>query len=346
MTLVRVAALALAIACSRSRDREPPPLIANELVGKAPHDAAVPVDAGPPAWIEEAIARGGPGLCAAIRDGGVVVWRRDASGHVVESLELDAKHHRDPVGRKDYRYDRTGRLVRITERGADNHSFDTTTDLFYDARGRIVRVRDHHEPGALVHGDTNITYEWHGEPVTAPAVDRTRDGSENPRDPIGHVIAFHGTVREARFYDGSPAPQPETEYVHTFDARGRLVSTTSVGWAGPPKDAHYEWDPDDQLVEIRDPTSTWPVTRYTWRDHVAIEIRNLDRDGKEVRREAHRHDARGRLVETLIFVPPATDGRLASTHVDPATNTLVETYVMDEATGPRFRIGYRYDCGP
>jgi YD repeat-containing protein len=274
--------------------------------------------------------------------------QRDADGRHIESLAFNNKHPREPSERTELSYDRTGRLARVIRRATGgSHDWDTTTDLWYDAQDRIVRVRRHHESGPYAKEDLNVTYKWKGKRL-ARAVDVQLPRSDDPADPIHDAIAFEGTVHEARYHDGSPAPQPEDEYDNIYDARGRLVEIRSVGWAHPRSPKRYEWDADDQLVSIRDDSNlSTPVTRYVWRDHRLTAIEDLDRDGKRVRWETFRYDARGRVVERLVFVVPDKNGRLESSVYDRENQVLVNKYVEDEdVSQPRFRTAFRYDCGP
>lgn len=331
----------LAIACSRPRDRESaasaPPVAA------IPRDArAVTPDAAPP-WLVDALARGGPGLCASIGDDNVLIWRRDADGRLVERLEFNATHGVQPAERLELSYDRTGRLTKLVRRGSTEHSFDATIELWYDKAGRVERRREHpDDASSFLRGDVNVTYRWQGKQLPNvvgrfPSADR-----DDPTQPLAYALAFSGTVREARYYDGSPAPQPETEYTHTYDERGRLVDLKSTGWSDSRHD-QLEWDADDQLVAIH---SGPYVTQFVWRDHRIVMTRHLDRAGKEEDHFELRYDASGRLVENVRFVPDAPRERITSSVVDRERGELVTTYVTEDGPGPRPRWSYRYDCAP
>jgi YD repeat-containing protein len=327
-----------AIACARDRDSaEPPPPVA-----AIPRDArAVTPDAEPP-WLADALARGGPGLCASIGDDDVLVWRRDADGRIVERLEFNAKHGAQPAERIELAYDSAGRLIKMVRRGATSHAFDATIDLWYDKAGRVERRREHPDDAAAFRpGDVNVTYRWQGKQLPSvvgrfPAEDR-----DDPTDPLAYALAFSGTVREARYYDRSPAPQPEREYTRTYDERGRLVDVTSTGWSDPSRHDKLEWDADDQLVAIRTGLS---VTQFVWRDHRVVSTRYLDRTGKEGDHFEARYDASGRLVERVRFAPDGPRERITSSVVD--REELVVTYVTEDGPAPRAGRSYRYDCAP
>jgi YD repeat-containing protein len=274
-----------------------------------------------------------------------LVWRRDADGRLVERLEFNAKHGAQPAERIELAYDSAGRLTRMVRRGSTDHAFDSTIDLWYDKAGRVERRREHHDDAtAFIRGDINVTYRWQGKPLpnvvgrVPPPADRA-----DPTQPLAYALAFSGTVREARHYDGSPAPQPENEYTHTYDQRGRLVDVTSTGWSDPSRHDQLEWDADDQLVAIRTGLS---VTQLVWRDRRVVTTRHLDRVGKELDHFEARYDVEGRLVENVRYAPDAPRERIASSVVDRERGELVVTYVTEDGPAPQARWSYRYDCAP
>jgi hypothetical protein len=326
------------IACSRprQRDNETPTAVAT------PRDArATPIDSEPP-WLAEALARGGPGLCASVSDANVLVWRRDANNRLVERLEFNAEHGREPAARLELSYDRTGRMTKVVDRGSTSHAFDSTTDLWYDKTGRVERTREHHDDAsALLPGDVNVTYRWKGKRLASVVGRFVPEDRDVPTKPLVYALAFAGTVEEARYYDGSSAPQPQNVYNYTYDERGRLVEVRSTGWSDPSRHEQLEWDADDQLTTIRGATYT---TQFVWRDHHLVTVRYLDQSGNENTRFELRYDANGRLVERLRVTPSVPRERIASTQLDRERGELVTTYVTEDPT-PLARWSYRYDCG-
>ncbi len=326
-----------ALACSRPHDRErdheaPAPV-------SPPRDA--PIDATP-GWIQSAVTHGGPGLCASIGERDLLIMRRDASGRLIETLAFDPVTGSEPAERVAYAYDATGRPTQKLEKGTTHHTFDTLTELTYDASGRITRRREHHDDTSSLGGDVNVTYRWTGKPVARPSAHFLPREPEDPTDPIPYALPFSGTVAVARYYDGSRAPQPQSESTNTYDQRGRLVRILSTGWSDPSRDQQLEWDADDQLVAIR---VSGEVTSNQWRDHHLVAIRYVDRSGKETARDVLRYDAAGRLVERLVFVPGPRE-RITSSKIDPTRNELVTTTVVEDSDGPTYVRTYRYDCGP
>jgi YD repeat-containing protein len=327
------------IACSRRRDRD-----RETVVAAVPRDARViPVDATP-AWIVDALARGGPGLCASIADDHVLVWRRDANGRVVERLEFSAKHGSEPAERLELEYDRGGRLAKMVRRGGGDGMFDSTSDVMYDKAGRVERTRQHPDGARPFRpGDVNVTYRWKGKPLPTVVGRFMPDDRADPTQPLEYALAFAGTVHEAHYYDGSPAPQPESEYIKTYDERGRLVDVKATGWSDASRHDQLEWDADDQLITIR---STQYTTHFVWRDHRVVEARYLDGAGKDQSHAELRYDANGRLVEKLHFLAGGPQERMVSSTLDRERGELVTTYVTDDKPGPRARWSFRYDCGP
>jgi YD repeat-containing protein len=324
----------LAIGCS---DRKPAKVSRAEV---APiRDAATPiVDAPANPWMDALLARGGPGQCATIRDGSLVIARRDPSGRVLETMAFDAKHRTDPAERVELTYNAAGQLTRQIVRGSESHDYDRTTDFWY-TDGRVVRVRTRHDHGSP---DLNVTYRWQGKRVAAIADTLRLPALEDPLVPTAYVLPFTGTVHEARFHDGSPAPQPENEYDYTYDARGRLVHTHSVGWAGPSKDAVYTWDDSDHLLSMHDPASSiTTTTRYDWRDGRLVAIHYVDHTDKELYRTEIHRDGDGRVIEELRF-DAEPSWQTVSSHVE--GDTVVINSVQLEAGTPRSRTQYRYDC--
>ena len=324
------------LACSSRRHREQDRISTPTVL----RDARV-ADAPPtPAWIIAALAHGGPGLCASIIDTNAYIMRRDTSGRLVETLAFDPQGQQE---RTEFRYDaKTGRLKQRDSRATEHGDFDKVTDFWYDAAGRVVRVRDHHAKSALYPGDLNVTYTWKGKAIAKAAGQFFHEPVEDPDEPLAPSLAFTGTVHEARFHDGSPAPQPENEYDYTYDERGRLVRKKSVGWAESWGDDRYEWDGDDRLVAIHTVTSN---TKYEWRDGRVVRIRETDHDGKPSRHQDLHYDAAGRIVEWLNFSETA-DERVTSTSLDRDAGVLAITSVVDEPDVPRARRTYHYDCGP
>lgn len=290
----------------------------------------------------DAIARGGPGLCASIGDS-VLVYRRTADGRLVETLAFDAKHSQEPAERSEFRYDRDGRLIQKTVRGTD-HTFDATIDLWYDKAGRVIRRREHHEDQRFWGGDVNITYAWNGKALPGVLGHFMPPDVDDLTEPLAYALAFSGTVHEARYYDGSPAPQPEREYTHTYDDRGRLVRIQSTGWNDPSRDDTLEWDADNQLVAYR---ASLEVTQYEWRDHRPVATRHVDRSGVLHGRFEQHYDATGRPSELVRFDPPGTTTeRLTSATIDHERGELVTTTVQEDVPPSRIIRTFRYDCGP
>ena len=325
-----LAILLCAGACSRAHEGE-----RAEPVATVPRDAAPPPVDARPAGSSAARAPGGPGLCAAIGVARAVAYRRDTTGRIVESLAFDAEHGAAITDRTTYRYDAAGHLAQEVQS-------DATHDLFYDKAGRMVRRRTRHADTKLWGGDVNVTYEWKGKPVAAP---RGRIRPRVPEDllePIAEALPFAGTVRAAHFYDGSPAPQPETEEVYTFDERGRLVGMASNGSRDPSGSERAEWDADDQLVALH---SLGYVTKFEWRDHLVVGSRFFDLDGKETEHRAYRYDAARRLIESgrVGAIPPREE--VTASKLDRDTGTLAITTTMID-TGDLSRQTYAYDCGP
>jgi len=335
----RLAALAIvAAACSRPHGREGD---AVAQVHASPRDAAPDAT---PAWITDAVARGGPGLCASIRDTSVLISRRDASGRLVETLALDAEHGKEPTERTTYVYDATGRLTHATRLGTTRHTFDETIDMFRDKAGRVVRKREHHADTSFLGGDVNVTYRWEGKPLAHVVGLVPPDFSpEDPTEPLAYALVFSGTVHEDHYHDGSPAPEPSDQYVKRFDERGRLVETRSIGFGNPSGGYTLEWDADDHLVTFTAGTS---VVRYVWRDGHVIEEHHTDA-GKDQFLDELRYDAAGRLVEYTRFAPAGTTReRITSSQLDRDSGVLVTTTVTEDASSPLWRQTYRYDCGP
>lgn len=324
---------AIAIGCSRPRDREAPAPVPVATVA----DAA-PVDALP-AWLANALARGGPSLCATIQDRNVLVWRRDRDGRLVERLEFDHRNESEPAETIEFRYDSAGRVAKTIRRGRASRAFDATTDFWYDKTGRLERKRVHHDDAsALLPGDINVTYRWNGKALPMVLGRLLPTDPEDPSDSLAHALAFSGTVEESRYYDGSAAPQPQHVYKRTYDDRGRLVDLKATGWADSSRHERFEWNAQDQLVAIR--SDTWS-TQFVWRDDHVVEAAYTS-DNVADQFEFH-YDAKGRLVEKLRRAPTEPHERIASSKIE--DGVLVTTYVTEDAP-PAQRWTYRYDCAP
>ena len=325
----------VAVGCSRPRHHREEPVSVNAIRDAGAQDAAPQT----PAWVSEAVARGGPGLCASINEY-VIVFRRAADGRLVQKLELSEKAHGDTVWHKEFRYDKAGRPIQKTVMHGD--SVDRTVDLWYDKAGRVVRQRTHHADEKLWGGDINVTFKWQGKTLPAVIGHYSALGLTDPTDPILDALAFSGTVHEARFYDGSPAPQPERETVWTYDERGRLVRSQPTGYANASGEMTQEWDANDQLVARRGATF---VEEYGWRDHRLVTTRYLDRAGAEQYRIELRYDASGRPIEEVRIDPAGkTKETVTSTTID--HDTLAITTVQEDVPPSRILHTYRYDCGP
>jgi YD repeat-containing protein len=330
--------------CSGRRERENAPL------ASAPRRDAQAADATPatPAWVTAALMRGGPGLCGWSstdpRYGvSVFVYRRAADGRLVEGLELSERRKDEPVATTQFRYDDKGRLLQKTVRGADDTSFDVTVDLWYDKAGRVIRRRERRPPTSLSPGEVNTTYTWKGKALPAVRGLYARPSYEDPTEPLAYALAFAGNVHEARFYEGSPAPQPEIEYTHTYDERGRLAEIKSTGYGDSSRNATFEWNADDELVGQK---SFYTTTQYEWHDHRVVRARYIDRTGVEQSGHELHYDANGRLHEELLVQPAGkVTEDVTSTTYDQDGGQLVVTTVQNDVPQSRVLRTYHYDCG-